>query len=88
MSSETLELQKKIWQQVIDECDAQMSHANHRKKVAGMDYHVHEESHQEGRWHCSHDIQKWAEKKLADLVAKEVTTPPDPLAGTPDGLVS
>ena len=49
------------WQKFIDECESMMSNAEHRKKVAEMDYHTSEIQHQEGRWHCANDLRKWAE---------------------------
>ena len=52
---------KTEWQKFIDECESMMSNAEHRKKVAEMDYHTSEIQHQEGRWHCANDLRKWAE---------------------------
>lgn len=45
-----------------DECESMISHAEHRKKIASMDYHTSEENHQDGRWHCAYDLSKWADE--------------------------
>jgi len=52
---------------IIDECDAQMSHAEHKKKIAQMDYHTSEINHQEGRWHCANDLREFVEKTAANV---------------------
>jgi hypothetical protein len=59
----------KLIDNIICECESQMSNAEHRKKVAGMDYHTSEIQHQEGRWHCANDLRKWAETHKATIEA-------------------
>lgn len=48
-----------ILDKIKDECESLMSNAEHRKKIASMDYHASEINHQDGRWHCANDIEKF-----------------------------
>lgn len=53
---------------IVDECESEMSRAEHRKKIATMDYHTSEENHQEGRWHCANDLREFTEKALNEVL--------------------
>lgn len=57
----------KIIERIIGECESEMSHAKHRKKVASMDNHRSEEEHQEGRWHCANDISEFLAKLKQEI---------------------
>jgi hypothetical protein len=54
-------------EKIKDECDQLMSNAEHRKKVASMDYHESEINHQEGRWHCANDIKECITQLMKEI---------------------
>ena len=61
----------KILSQIEDECESEMSRAEHRKKIAEMDYHQSEINHQEGRWHCANDLHDFVKAMAQKLIEEE-----------------
>lgn len=55
---------REVISSIESEIESEMSRAEHRKKIAEMDYHDSEVNHQEGRWHCAYDLLKFTQQAL------------------------
>lgn len=51
----------KEMEKIKEHCEFLMNDANHREKLARLDYNPHEESHQQGRWHALNDLLEYIE---------------------------